>query len=157
MTQDAVVTKLIDKRTAEVEVERGTACGGNCGSCEACVFQNKIRTTARNRISALPGQKVVIETKTSDILGAAALLYLVPFVLLFIGYAIGAALSFGQGGCILVGGAALPGRNVSGRTTVSVGTVIVIGLRLRRVHQSDEVEHFIKDAVLIARHDDYTP
>ncbi|MCI6358440.1 MAG: SoxR reducing system RseC family protein [Oscillospiraceae bacterium] len=103
MTQDAVVTKLIDKRTAEVEVERGTACGGNCGSCEACVFQNKIRTTARNRISALPGQKVVIETKTSDILGAAALLYLVPFVLLFIGYAIGAALSFGQGGCILVG------------------------------------------------------
>ena len=99
MTQDAVVTKLIDKRTAEVEVERGTACGGNCGSCEACVFQNKIRTTARNRISALPGQKVVIETKTSDILGAAALLYL----LLFIGYAIGAALSFGQGGCILVG------------------------------------------------------
>ena len=103
MTQDAVVTKLIDKRTAEVEVERGTACGGNCGSCEACVFQNKIRTTARNRISALPGQKVVIETKTSDILGAAALLYLVPFVLLFIGYAIGAVLSFGQGGCILVG------------------------------------------------------
>lgn len=103
MTQDAVVTKLIDKRTAEVEVERGTACGGNCGSCEACVFQNKIRTTARNRISALPGQKVVIETKTSDILGAAALLYLVPFVLLFIGYAIGATLSFGQGGCILVG------------------------------------------------------
>lgn len=103
MTQDAVVTKLIDKRTAEVEVERGTACGGNCGSCEACVFQNKIRTEARNRVSALPGQKVVIETKTSDILGAAALLYLVPFVLLFIGYAIGSALSFGQGGCILVG------------------------------------------------------
>ena len=35
MTQDAVVTKLIDKRTAEVEVERGTACGGNCGHCSA--------------------------------------------------------------------------------------------------------------------------
>lgn len=103
MTQDAVVTKLIDRRTAEVEVERGTACGGNCGSCEACVFQNKIRTTAKNKVSALPGQKVVIETSTSDILGAAALLYLVPFVLLFIGYAIGAALSFGQGGCILTG------------------------------------------------------
>ena len=103
MTQDAVVTKLIDKRTAEVEVERGTACGGNCGSCEACVFQNKIRTTARNRISALPGQKVVIETKTSDILGAAALLYLVPFVLLFLGYAIGNALGWAEGGCVLIG------------------------------------------------------
>lgn len=103
MTQDAVVIKLIDRRTAEVEVARGTACGGNCGSCEACVFQNRIRTTARNRISALPGQKVVIETKTSDILGAAALLYLLPLVLLFIGYGVGAALGLAQGGCILVG------------------------------------------------------
>lgn len=103
MTQDAVVTKLIDKHTAEVEVERGTACGGNCGSCEACVFQNKIRAMAKNKVSALPGQKVVIETSTSDILGAAALLYLMPFVLLFIGYAVGTALSFEQGGCILVG------------------------------------------------------
>ena len=103
MTQDATVTRLIDRHTAEVEVARGTACGANCGSCEACVFQNTIRTRAYNRVSALPGQRVVIESKTSDVLGAAALLYLVPFVLLFIGYAIGAALAFGQGGCILTG------------------------------------------------------
>lgn len=105
MTQDAIVTKIIDRHTAEVEVERGTACGGNCGSCEACVFQNKIRATATNKISALPGQKVVIESRTSEVLGAAALLYLVPFVLLFIGYAIGAALLLTQGWCILVGAA----------------------------------------------------
>ena len=42
MTQDAVVTKLIDKRTAEVEVERGTACGGNCGSCPLMVKVDKV-------------------------------------------------------------------------------------------------------------------
>ena len=74
MTQDAIVTKIIDRRTAEVEVERGTACGGTCSSCEACVFQNTIRTTAYNRVSALPGQRVVIESRTSQVLGAAALL-----------------------------------------------------------------------------------
>ncbi len=28
MTQNAVVTKLISRHVAEVEVERGTACGG---------------------------------------------------------------------------------------------------------------------------------
>ena len=84
MTQDAVVTKLVSRHVAEVEVERGTACGGTCESCEACVFQNRIRAEAVNKVSALPGQKVVIESKTSDVLGAAALLYLVPFVLLFL-------------------------------------------------------------------------
>ena len=75
MTQDAVVTKLVSRHVAEVEVERGTACGGTCESCEACVFQNRIRAEAVNKVSALPGQKVVIESKTSDVLGAAALLY----------------------------------------------------------------------------------
>ena len=101
MTQDAVVTKLVSRHVAEVEVERGTACGGTCESCEACVFQNRIRAEAVNKVSALPGQKVVIESKTSDVLGAAALLYLVPFVLLFLGYAIGNALGWAEGGCVL--------------------------------------------------------
>lgn len=101
MTQNAVVTKIIDRRTAEVEVERGTACGGNCGACEACVFQNVIRTVAFNKVSALPGQQVVVESKTGDVMGAAMLLYIVPFILLFIGYAVGAALHLAEGGCIL--------------------------------------------------------
>ena len=95
MTQDAVVTKLVSRHVAEVEVERGTACGGTCESCEACVFQNRIRAEAVNKVSALPGQKVVIESKTSDVLGAAALLYL--------GYAIGNALGWAEGGCVLIG------------------------------------------------------
>lgn len=97
MTQDAVVTKLVSRHVAEVEVERGTACGGTCESCEACVFQNRIRAEAVNKISALPGQKVVIESKTSDVLGAAVLLYMVPFVLLFLGYAIGQRARLGRG------------------------------------------------------------
>lgn len=101
MTTTGTVTRLVDQHHAEVEVERGTACGGNCGSCEACVFQNTIRTIAKNRVSALPGQRVTIESKTSDVLGAAALLYIVPFILFFIGYAIAAALHLSEGLCIL--------------------------------------------------------
>lgn len=104
MTTSGTVTRLIDRHHAEVEVERGTACGGNCGSCEACVFQNTIRTVAKNRVSALPGQRVTIESKTSDVLGAAALLYIVPFILFFIGYAIAAAFQLSEGLCILAAG-----------------------------------------------------
>lgn len=103
MTQNAVVTKLISRHVAEVEVERGTACGGTCESCEACVFQSRIRAEALNKVSALPGQKVVIESKTSAVLGAAALLYLIPFVLLFLGYAIGSAIGWDEAGCVLIG------------------------------------------------------
>ena len=79
MTQNAVVTKLISRHVAEVEVERGTACGGTCESCEACVFQSRIRAEALNKVSALPGQKVVRWRKRSGGRGAAALRYLVRF------------------------------------------------------------------------------
>ena len=60
MTQDAVVTRLLPNNMAEVAVARTTACGGNCPSCESCIFQSELKTLARNRIQARPGQKVVI-------------------------------------------------------------------------------------------------
>ncbi len=102
MTQDAVVTRTFHNSLAEVAVKRSTACGSNCGNCESCVFQNELKVTADNRIGARPGQKVVIESKTSDVLGAAVLVYIVPFVLLFLGYAIGSALGWAEGGCVLI-------------------------------------------------------
>ena len=107
MTQDAVVTKLISRHVAEVEVERGTACGGTCESCEACVFQNRIRAEAVNKISALPGQKVVIESKSSKVYKAILMVYIMPIVLFLLGYAIAAALGAGEGVCIAVSFAAL--------------------------------------------------
>ena len=86
MTQNAVVTKILTDGMAEVSVIRGTACGGNCGSCESCMYDNEIRTHAVNKVSALPGQKVVIETESSRIYGALFLVYILPFVLFFVGY-----------------------------------------------------------------------
>ena len=38
MTQDAIVTRLLPDGMAEVVVTRATACGGNCSSCESCMF-----------------------------------------------------------------------------------------------------------------------
>ena len=107
MTQDAVVTKLVSRHVAEVEVERGTACGGTCESCEACVFQNRIRAEAVNKVSALPGQKVVIESKSSKVYKAILMVYIMPIVLFLLGYAIAAALGAGEGVCIAVSFAAL--------------------------------------------------
>ena len=90
MTQYAIIKKLTGPEKAEVEVLRGTACGDDCGSCEVCHYASKIRVEARNAIGAAVGDRVEIETATSRVLGAAVLVYVVPFVLFFIGYAIAA-------------------------------------------------------------------
>ena len=106
MTQDAVVTRVFHNGLAEVAVTRGTACGSNCGNCESCAFQNELKAIAKNTIHALPGEKVVIESVSSRIFGAAFLLYIVPIVAMAIGYAIAAANSLTEGMCIVVAFAA---------------------------------------------------
>ena len=101
MTQDAVVFRCLNDQTAEVVVTRATACGSNCASCEACVFQNELKTVARNLIGARPGQKVLIESKSSHVYGAILLVYIVPILLAvlccFTAYVAGAS----EGICVL--------------------------------------------------------
>ena len=97
MTQNGVVKQLLTHGRARVEVERGTACGGSCGSCEACVYDSRLVIDAENDICARPGDRVVLESGTGGILGAALLVYMLPVVFLFAGYALGAAAGLGQG------------------------------------------------------------
>lgn len=86
MTQDAIVTKAFPNGLAEVLVERATACGDTCGSCEVCKYASEIRTVARNTLGAEVGERVVIKTKSSDIIGAAFLLYIIPLAVMLITY-----------------------------------------------------------------------
>ena len=102
MTQDAVVTRLLPNNMAEVAVARTTACGGNCPSCESCIFQNEIKTLARNAVQARPGQRVVIATQSKAIFGAAALVYLMPIVLMLLSYALAVVCGAGEGLRVLV-------------------------------------------------------
>lgn len=93
MTQSAVVKKILDNGMAEVLVNRGTACGGNCSSCGGtCSFQNKLTVTCGNPIGAQVGDRVTIASQTRRILGAAALVYLVPVICFFVFYFLGTLL-----------------------------------------------------------------
>lgn len=107
MTQDAIVTKVFSTGLAEVAVTRATACGGNCPSCESCIYQNEIKAIAKNAIGATEGQHVVIESKSSKIYGAVMLVYIMPLILFVAGYAISAALGASEGASIVVSFAAL--------------------------------------------------
>lgn len=88
MVQDAVVLKTMSNGLAEVLVERATACGDNCGSCGVCKYASEIRTYAKNTLGASEGEQVVIKTKSSDIIGAAFLIYVVPLAVLLLSYAL---------------------------------------------------------------------
>ena len=101
MTQDAIVFKCLNDEMAEVVVTRATACGSNCSSCEACVFQNELKTVARNLIGAKPGQKVLIESKSSRVYGAILLVYIVTIVLAIIGCFAAYAAGASEGICVL--------------------------------------------------------
>ena len=100
MTQEAIVTKLLPNGMAEVAVTRTTACGGNCGSCESCIFQSELKTGAKNLIDAKPGQRVLIESRSSKIYGAAILVYIMPLLLLLFGFALATFLGWSEGAAI---------------------------------------------------------
>lgn len=101
MTQDAIVYRRLANNMAEVVVTRSTACGSNCGNCESCIFQSEIKTVARNLINAGPGQRVVIESKSSRIYGAALMVYILPMVLALLGYFVAYGFGAAEGLCIV--------------------------------------------------------
>ena len=122
MTQDAIVYRRLANNMAEVVVTRTTACGSNCGNCESCIFQSEIKTLARNLINAGPGQRVIIESKSSRIYGAALMVYIVPMILALAGYFIGYALGAAEGLCIL-----------SSFLGLSLGAVILVVTQRRKM------------------------
>ena len=118
MTQNGVVTRLLDRGRAEVSVERGTACGGHCDGCETCVYATRLIIDAENPVYARPGDRVILEGSSGGIMGAALLVYMLPVVLLFAGYAVGAACGLGQGLCAMM---SLLGLAVGGGLAVFFG------------------------------------
>ena len=105
MTQIATVEKLIDEHHAEISVPRKSACGHDCEDCAGCgVMGYAVHAVAVNEVNAKPGDKVVVESSTKKVMNVVALVYVVPFICFFLGYALGhAAFSFGDGMSGLVG------------------------------------------------------
>ena len=101
MTQEGIVTRCLDGGMAEVAVTRMTACGGNCGSCESCMLQSEVKTLAKNRAHAHPGQRVLIESRSSAVFGAVFLVYVMPLLFFLLGYALAGLAGLREGLCIL--------------------------------------------------------
>ncbi len=87
MEQLVRVRKVNADGTAQVIHTRLSACSGDCHKCSGCgAVGQTMLLTARNPIGAKAGELVVIQSKSGPVLAAAAILYMVPIVLFFLGY-----------------------------------------------------------------------
>lgn len=93
MTQQVRVQKCFADGTAQVIHVRESACSGDCHKCAGCgAAKETMLLTARNPIGAREGELVILSSKTGPVLAAAAVLYVLPLILFFVGYGLGAAL-----------------------------------------------------------------
>ena len=108
-----------DDGTARVAHVRESACSGDCHKCSGCgAAKETVILTARNPIDAPVGAMVVIQSESGPVLAAAAMLYMMPLGLFFLGYLLGSLLwqRGGLGGllafCLGVAGAVAYDRKV---------------------------------------------
>lgn len=93
MEQLVRVRQTREDGTATVIHVRESACSGDCHKCSGCgAAKEAIIFEARNPIGARVGDLVKVESETGPVLKAAMVLYMVPLVLFFAGYALGDAL-----------------------------------------------------------------
>ena len=90
MEQLVRVKEVYDNGTAQVYRIRESACSGDCHKCSGCgAAKETVVFTAENPIGAGPGDLVRVESETAPVLKAAAVLYVAPLVLFFLGYYLG--------------------------------------------------------------------
>ena len=108
MTQTAKVKRILGTDIAEVAVKRVSACAHDCSKCASGGCQMlehpDLTVKAYNPLHAQVGDVVLVESSSKQILSMAAVVYLLPFVLLIIGYSIAATLGKSEGTCLLIGG-----------------------------------------------------
>ena len=104
MEQIVRIREIYDDGTAQVICIRESACSGDCHKCSGCgAAKEAILLTADNAVGAQAGDLVTLRSETAPVLKAAAVLYMMPLVLFFTGYALAAALQLSGG---LLGGIA---------------------------------------------------
>ena len=92
MEQVVRVKETYPDGTALVVHVRQSACSGDCHKCSGCgAAQEVMELKAKNPIGAEPGTLVTVSAASGPVLAAAAVLYLLPLALFFLGYFAGSA------------------------------------------------------------------
>lgn len=96
-----------DGKLAQVSVRQHSACA-QCGKCDMSHESKDLTVSAVNIAGAAAGDMVRLEMAQRDVMAAGLIIYVLPLVVMFIGAAVGQALSgqavaagFGFGGLAL--------------------------------------------------------
>lgn len=96
MEQLVQVEKVLDDGTAQVVLTRQSACSGHCHKCAGCGAVGQTLTViAQNPIGAAVGEQVIIQSNTAPAMKGVLVLYVLPLVMFFAGYALGTIWSLG--------------------------------------------------------------
>ncbi len=96
MDQIVRIRRILPDGRAEIIHVRESACSGDCHKCSGCgAAKETMLAVAENPIGAKAGDFVNVATDTGQILSMAMLVYVLPLVLFFGGYAIGEWLHLG--------------------------------------------------------------
>ena len=102
MTRTGVIREVTEDGFAHVRITQRTACGHSCEDCGGCAAGSReLLVRARNPLEARKGELVSISTRTARVLGAAALVYALPLLLMLAAAILCAALGGSQTGCAL--------------------------------------------------------
>lgn len=121
MEQKAKVHSLTNDGKAKVVVIRQSACSGDCHKCSGCgAATETLIFEAVNSIGAKPGEVVIVKSETGPVLKGAAVLYMLPLVLFFLGYFLGdffqmGGLLGGAGFVLGIAGAAVYDRKIASK------------------------------------------
>lgn len=125
MPESGLVVGIKDGGVAVVEMERHRECQ-RCGACAYLQDRDRMVAEVDNAIGAKVGDNVIIDLEPRFLLTAAAIIYLVPVLAFFAGYAV-----------VLVAAAYLGVRFREGAGLV--GGLIVLGVWLLLVRRIDQL------------------
>lgn len=107
MIQEGKVVKLLADDMVRVEVMRQSACGRDCRTCAggcAAAETQLLYVEAKNETGAKLGDYVVLEGESRKVLGMAALTYMLPLALFFVGFVVLSLFGVAEGMAIAGGG-----------------------------------------------------
>lgn len=88
MEETAIVTKKLDNGMIELEIQRNAACG-DCKACGNSSESKKHIIVVKNTINAQPGDEVLLNTESKNILKYTLIVYAIPFSFLIVGIILG--------------------------------------------------------------------
>lgn len=88
VSQIGIVRKVEDN-SADIEIARSTSCGEKCSTCSGGCSGTGIIIRLDNHIGAEVGDIVRVESKTSNVVGSALFVYLLPVIMMVLGMVYG--------------------------------------------------------------------